>query len=102
MWCAEQVANQLNKGKDPANIKVPSNLSQIKQLRAKQIFEMYKYLQGRQFLFLNSFKAAGITGAVDKANGVFHIIRAHSSFLYHVMKVMLQCCTIFANGFKKL
>lgn len=35
MWCAEQVANQLNKGKDPANIKVPSILSQIKQLRAK-------------------------------------------------------------------
>lgn len=35
MWSAEQVANQLNKGKDPANIKVPSNLSQMKQLRAK-------------------------------------------------------------------
>ena len=45
MWYAEQATNQLNKGKDPANVEVSLNLSQMKPLRAKYIFEMYKYLQ---------------------------------------------------------
>ena len=35
---------------------------------------MYRYLQGRNDLVINGFKAAEITEAVEKANEVFHRI----------------------------
>ena len=50
-------------------------MSQVKPLHVKLIFEMYKYLQGRNDLIINDFKAAGITEAVEKANEVFHRIK---------------------------
>ena len=34
----------------------------------------YKYLQGRNDLIINGFKAGGITEAVEKASEVFHRI----------------------------
>ena len=73
-WYTEQVTKQLNEGKDPADVEVSLILSQVKPLHAKWIFEMYKYLQGRNDLIINGFKAAGITEAVEKANKVFRRI----------------------------
>ena len=60
----EQVTKQLEKGNDPADVEVSSNLSQIKPLHAKWISEMYKYLQGHNDLIINGFKGAGISEAV--------------------------------------
>ena len=36
---------------------------------------MYKYVQGRNDLIINDFKAAGITEAAEKGNVVFHRIK---------------------------
>ena len=71
-WYAEQVTNQLNEGKDPADVAVSLKLSEVKPLHAKWIVEMYEYLQGRNDLVFNGFRAVGITEAVEKANEVFH------------------------------
>ena len=74
MWYTEQLAKQLNEGKAPADVKVSLNLSEIKSLHAKWIYEMYKYLQGRSDLVLNGFESAGVTEAVEKSNEVFERI----------------------------
>ena len=81
IWYTEQVTKQLNEGKDPADVEVLLNLSQIKPLHAKWIFEMCKYLQGLNDLIINGLKAAGITEAVEKANEVFH--RMESPFIVY-------------------
>ena len=65
-----QVTKQLNEDKDPADVEVSLNFSQVKPLHAKRISEMYKYLQGCNDLIINGFKAARITEAVEKANEV--------------------------------
>ena len=44
MCYTEQVAKQLNEGKVPADVDVSLNLSEIKPLHAKWIYEMYEYL----------------------------------------------------------
>ena len=46
------------------------NLSEIKPLHAKWIYEMYEYLRGRSDLVWNDFESAGITEAVEKTNEV--------------------------------
>ena len=68
--CTGQVTKQLNEDKDPADVEVSLNFSQVKPLHAKRISEMYKYLQGCNDLIINGFKAARITEAVEKANEV--------------------------------
>ena len=70
----EQVAKQLNEGKAPADVEVSLNLSEIKPLHAKWIYEMYEYLRGRSDLVLNGFESAGITEVVEKSNEVFERI----------------------------
>ena len=79
MWYTEQVAKQLNKGRAPADAEVALNLSEIKPLRAKWIYEMYEYLRGYSDLVLNDFELAGITEAVKKSNEVFE--RTENLFL---------------------
>ena len=79
MCYIEQVAKQLNEGKAPADVEVSLNLSEIKPLHAKWIYEMYEYLRGRSDLVLNGFESAGITEAVEKSNEVFE--RIENSFL---------------------
>ena len=44
MGYTEQVVKQLNEGKDPAHVKVSLNLSEIKPLHAKWIYEMNENL----------------------------------------------------------
>ena len=75
MWYTEQVAKQLNEGKTPADVEVSLNLSEIKPLHAKWIYEMYEYLRGRSDLILNGFESAGITEVVGKSNEVFERIQ---------------------------
>ena len=70
MWYTEQVAKQLNEVKPPADVEVSVNLSEIKPLHAKQIYEMYEYLQRYSDLVLNDFDSVGTTEAVEKSNEV--------------------------------
>ena len=79
MWYTEQVAKQLNEGKAPADVEVSLNLSEIKPLHAKWIYEMYEYLRGRSDLVSNGFGSAGITEVVEKLNEVFE--RIENTFL---------------------
>ena len=75
IWYTEQATKQLNKGKNPADVEVSLNLSQIKPLHANRIFERCKYLQGRIDLIINGFKVAGISEAVVKAYKALHEIK---------------------------
>ena len=59
MWYTEQVAKQLNEGKAPADVEVSLNLSEIKPLHAKWIYEMYEYLRGCSDLVLNDLNQRG-------------------------------------------
>ena len=79
MWYTKQVAKQLNEGKAPADVEVSLNLSEIKPLHAKWIYEMYEYLRGRSDLVFNGFESAWITETVEKSNEVFE--RIESLFL---------------------
>ena len=74
MWYPEQVSKQLNEVKAPPDVEVSLNLSEIKPLHAKWIYEMYEYLRGRSDLVLNGFESAGITEVVEKSNEVFERI----------------------------
>ena len=77
MWYTEQKNNsmkQLNEGKASADVKVSLNLSKIKPLHAKWVYEMYEYLRRRSDLVLNGFESVGITEVVEKSNEVFEII----------------------------
>ena len=74
IWYTEQVIKQFNESKDPADVEVLLNLSQVSPLHAKCIFEMSKHLQGCNDLIINGFKAPRITEAVEKVNEVFHSI----------------------------
>ena len=65
---------QLNEDKDPADVEGSLNLSRVKPLHATWHFKMYKYLQGRNDLIINGFKAAGFNEAVEKSNIFFHRI----------------------------
>ena len=46
MWYTEQVEKQQNEGKAPVDVEVSLNLSEIKPLHAKWMYEMYEYLRG--------------------------------------------------------
>ena len=75
MWYTEQVAKQLNEVKAPADVDVSVNLSEIKPLHAKQIYEMYEYLRRCSELVLNDFESVGTTEAFEKSNEVFKRIK---------------------------
>ena len=79
MWYTEQFAKQLKEGKAPSDVEVSLNLSEIKPLHAKQIYEMYEYLLRCSDLVLNGSESAGITVALAKSNEVFE--RIESPFL---------------------
>ena len=81
MWYIEQVAKQLNEGKAPADVEVSLNLSEIKPLHAKWIYEMYEYLWGRSDLVLNGFESAGVTEAVEKSNESLKELKTRSLLL---------------------
>ena len=66
-------------GEAPADVEVSLNLSQIKPLHAKWIYEKYEYLRGYSDLVLNGFETVGKTEAVEKSNEVFE--RLENPFL---------------------
>ena len=78
MWYTEQVAKQLNESKAPADVEVSLDLSEIKPLHAKWIYEMYEYLRGRSDLVWNGLESAGIIEAVEKTN---EVLETHFLFL---------------------
>ena len=53
-WFSDQVARQLKSGKDPADIKVSSKLSDMKPRHASWIVDFYTHIQGESEIVINS------------------------------------------------
>ena len=66
-WFSKQVSQQLEKGTQPADIKVSLGRTELKVMHAKWILELYNYLRHQNEIILNGFKAASITEAVESA-----------------------------------
>ena len=69
-WFSKQVSQQLEKGIQPADVKVSLGLIELKVMHAKWILELYNHLCHQNEIVLNGFKAASITEAVESANTV--------------------------------
>ena len=67
-WFSKQVSQQLEKGMQPADVKVSLGLIEQKVMHAKLILELYNHLCHQNEIILNGFKAASITEAVESAN----------------------------------
>ena len=59
-WFSDQVVWQLKSGNDSTDIKVSSNLSDLKPLHASWIVDLQKHMQGEDELTLKGFKEASI------------------------------------------
>ena len=69
-WFAEQVVNQLNERKNPADVDLTLKLSEVKPPYAKWIVQMFEYLNIRRYLIFHGFDSVGITEAVEKCNNI--------------------------------
>ena len=72
----EWFSKQLEKGIQPADIKVSLGLIELKVMHAKWILELYNHLCHQNEIILNGFKAASITEAVESANRVLERIES--------------------------
>ena len=73
-WFSKQVSQQLEKGIQPADVKVSLGLIELKVMHAKWILELYNHLCHQNEIILNGRKAASITEAVESANTVLERI----------------------------
>ena len=81
-WFSKQVSQQLEKGIQPADVKVSLGLIELKVMHAKWIMELYNHLYNQNEIILNRFKAAGITETVESANTVLERIEFMNYKMY--------------------
>ena len=77
-WFSKQVADQLEKGVQPTEIKITTKLTDIKPLHAQWVIDLYHHLCREKELVVNGFEATGVTEAITKANEV--MIRIENPF----------------------
>ena len=70
-WFSNQVAHQLKSGKDPANIKISSKLSDLKPLHASWIVNLHNHMQGECETIVKGFKEAGIVEAIKDSEAIY-------------------------------
>ena len=70
-WFSKQVSQQLEKGVQPADVKLSLGLIELKVMHAKWIAELYNHLCHQNEIMLNDFKAASITVTGELTNAVF-------------------------------
>ena len=73
-WFSKQVSQQLEKGIQPADVKLSLGLNELKVMHAKRILELYNHLCHQNEIILNGCKAANITEAVESANAMLERI----------------------------
>ena len=73
-WFSNQVACQLKKGADPADVKISSKLSDLKPLHTAWIVDVYNHLCEEPEMIINGFDSAGVTEAVNDAQVVLEHI----------------------------
>ena len=73
-WFSNQVACQLKKGADLADVKISSKLSDLKPLHNAWIVDVYNHLCEEPEMIINGFDSAGVTEAVNDAQVVLEHI----------------------------
>ena len=72
-WFAEQVVNQLKKGKNPADVNITLKLSEVRRLRTKYTEQIFEHLKTLKDLIFNGFESVGITEAEEKYNEISNL-----------------------------
>ena len=67
-WFSNEVAKQLNRGFDPAEVKITSKLSDLKPLLASWIADLYEHLEKETEMIKKGFDSARITGLLIMLN----------------------------------
>ena len=73
-WFADQVFTQLQNGKDPTDVKIPSKLSDLKPIHARWIVDWYNHVIKEKEMIVRGFTCAGISEAVQNAEYIYHKI----------------------------
>jgi hypothetical protein len=71
MWYAEKVAEQINGGTLPTDVKIDMGMQIMREVRANWITEFFHSVSSNKDLVINGFKKAGIMHALSE--GVAHI-----------------------------
>ena len=66
-WYSQQVADQLGKEVQPAQIKVSTKITNIKPLHARWIVELYEHKCKQKEIIVKGFQATGITDAITQS-----------------------------------
>jgi len=69
-WFSNQIAEQLQKGNDPKDIKITTKLSTLKPLHASWIVKLYHHMCENSEMIINGFESAGIAEAVNEARKI--------------------------------
>ena len=77
-WFSNQVAIQLKSGIDLADVKISSNMSDLKQLHASWIVDLYDHLSPEAEMIINGLDLGGITEAYNNAQ--FVLQKVENSF----------------------
>ena len=73
-WFSNEVATQLSRGVDTAEVKITSKLSDLKPLSASWIVDLFEHLKKEKEMIIKGFDFAGITETVDNAQSVYEKI----------------------------
>ena len=72
---SNEVATQLNRGVNPAEVKITSKLSDLKPLHASWIVDLYEHSTKKTELIIKGFDSTGITEAFNNAQSVYKKIK---------------------------
>ena len=73
-WFSNEVATQLNRDVDPTEVKITSKLSDLKQLHAFCIVDLYVHLKKETGMIIKGFNSAGIKEATNNVQSVYEKI----------------------------
>ena len=73
-WFANQVFTQLQNGKDPTYVKIPSKLLDLKPIHARWIVDWYNYVIKEKEMIIRRFNSAGTSEAVQNAEDIYEKI----------------------------
>ena len=77
-WFADQVFTQLQNGKDPTHVKIPSKLSDLKPMHSRWIVDWYIHVIHdvikEKEMIVRGFNSAGTSEAVQNADDIYEKI----------------------------
>ena len=70
-WFSDQVLTQLQKGKDPTDVKISFKLSDLKPIHTRWIVDWYNHVIKGKEMIDRGFNSAGIAEAVQNTEDIF-------------------------------